>query len=188
MKVRIKNFNGDLPDYLTVVKEYEVVKEYGSESSFTIKLSNDHLAYIRLENCGYLNGGSWEVVMNREEAIRAMLDGKKVRRVGWVGGGYCMYDTTYRKPFRYIIGDCNEEMKEVWRYEEWEIVPEPKKRPMTREEVLGFIEHNHIRVSYKGNWRDKYFWDIMGLIKDYEYAYIDEKGNISEPMKFEVEE
>ena len=59
MKIRIKTYNGELPSYLTVGKEYTV---YFNHEITMIKTDDDHVAYIDINKCRYLNGGSWEVV------------------------------------------------------------------------------------------------------------------------------
>ena len=59
MKVKIKSFNGELPSYLTIGKEYDCFVNFGD-----ISFENDYggQTYIDLENCRHLKGGSWEVV------------------------------------------------------------------------------------------------------------------------------
>lgn len=59
MKIKIKNFNGELPDYLTAGKVYDV---FFNHEITMIKTDDDHIAYIDINSCKYLNGGSWEVV------------------------------------------------------------------------------------------------------------------------------
>lgn len=61
MKVKIKSFNGELPSYLTVDKEYSV---YMHDSEWgIINLGGGHIIRINcLKYCNHLNGGSWEVV------------------------------------------------------------------------------------------------------------------------------
>jgi hypothetical protein len=61
MKVKIKSFNGELPDYLTAGKEYPldaVDAYYGGY----IHDDNGKRLFIVIEDCASLNGGSWEVV------------------------------------------------------------------------------------------------------------------------------
>lgn len=60
MKVRIKNFNGELPEYLTEGKayEYKEIKEYCG--LVTVDNGCDYFTY--LNGSAHLNGGSWEVV------------------------------------------------------------------------------------------------------------------------------
>ena len=60
MKVKIESFNGELPSYLTVGKEY-VVKSRGA-FGFWIVTDNLMESYVLLNDCCLLNGGSWEVV------------------------------------------------------------------------------------------------------------------------------
>lgn len=59
MKIKIKNFNGELPDYLTVGKEYECFVNFG-DISFPDDIGVQ--IYIDMDICCHLNGGSWEVV------------------------------------------------------------------------------------------------------------------------------
>ena len=60
MKVKIKSFNGELPDYLTEDKEYEFkkLKEYCG----LVKVDNGLEYFTYLNGSCHLNGGSWEVV------------------------------------------------------------------------------------------------------------------------------
>lgn len=60
MKVRIKSFNGDLPEYLTESKEYEVKPR--SEYTFILEDDEGDLWMCLFNNCPNLNGGSWEVI------------------------------------------------------------------------------------------------------------------------------
>lgn len=61
IKVKIKDFKGELPSYLTFGKEYRVFscdKEFG-----IINLGGGHLIRINyIRDCNHLNGGSWEIV------------------------------------------------------------------------------------------------------------------------------
>lgn len=60
MKVKIKNFKGELPNYLTLYKEYEVNSiEYGG---CNIHFDNNQEHFVLFKNCSHLNGGSWEIV------------------------------------------------------------------------------------------------------------------------------
>lgn len=62
MKIKIKNYNGELPSYLTVGKEYEVV--YVNEISRTKYIlddDGDELG-LKIDDSFHLNGGSWEIV------------------------------------------------------------------------------------------------------------------------------
>ena len=62
MKVKIKSFNGELPDYLTVGKIYEVF-DYEYEYDFGY-LFDDEGAEITFKQrrSQHLNGGSWEII------------------------------------------------------------------------------------------------------------------------------
>ena len=63
MKVKIKSFNGELPDYLTLGKEYEVVSFLLDGGNCPRIVNDDGFKLILcLYSCDYLNGGSWEVV------------------------------------------------------------------------------------------------------------------------------
>lgn len=62
MKVRIKSFNDELPEYLTVGKVYEV---WTSSDLWSQGIRNDihaPLVIFNFDSCYHLNGGSWEVV------------------------------------------------------------------------------------------------------------------------------
>lgn len=60
MKVKIKSFNGELPEYLTQGKAYNA----SQRSEFTFFIEDDeHCVWMCLfDNCPNLNGGSWEIV------------------------------------------------------------------------------------------------------------------------------
>lgn len=58
MKVRIKS--GDCPSYLTVGKVYEA-RKVGKIKYFIEDDEGDDLI-CKLDNCSFLNGGSWEIV------------------------------------------------------------------------------------------------------------------------------
>ena len=65
MKVKIKSFNGNLPSYLTLGKHYEVIEpddEFFSDGLYYILDDYKDSCLIYLEDCGYLNGGKWEIV------------------------------------------------------------------------------------------------------------------------------
>lgn len=64
MKIKIKSFNGELPDYLTVGTDYEVVEsEYlGFYNLHSVYDDEDVIRVVSTTGCDYLNGGSWEIV------------------------------------------------------------------------------------------------------------------------------
>lgn len=65
MKIRIKTFNGQLPDYLTMGKVYEVTQcEVSKEISNCgwIFADNGVKSFIDFDISNHLNGGSWEIV------------------------------------------------------------------------------------------------------------------------------
>ena len=55
MKIRIRTYNGELPSYLTVGKEYTVVDV--TDCFNRILLINSGVE-IHINNCEHLNGGS----------------------------------------------------------------------------------------------------------------------------------
>lgn len=61
MKIKIKNFNGELPSYLTMGKVYDAKP---SEDKKGASLTNDwgNEIYVNLEMSCHLDDGSWEVV------------------------------------------------------------------------------------------------------------------------------
>lgn len=61
MKVKIKEYFGELPDYLTEDKLYEV-GEILDVHLFSVDDDNGDTMIIFTEDCGFLNGGSWEIV------------------------------------------------------------------------------------------------------------------------------
>ena len=62
MKIRIKSFNGELPEYLTAGRIYDVVKMPDSMHRVVINDNNGNRMSTNLYKSGYLNGGSWEIV------------------------------------------------------------------------------------------------------------------------------
>lgn len=74
---------------------------------------------------------------------------------------------------------------------EYRIKPEPKRRPMTRAEVLGFVAWNpHIVVRMCGyiRWAPAQQVSFDENSESYEWAEITESGQIGEPHKFEIDE
>ena len=63
MKVRIKSFNGELPEYLTLGKEYEVIG--GNMPYLDIVGDNGLPVLLDINDCGHLNDGTWEVIDER---------------------------------------------------------------------------------------------------------------------------
>ena len=61
MKVKIKSFNGELPDYLTLGKVYEFEK-WDDDGFGGIQDDIGLGLMINTEVCDFLNGGSWEVL------------------------------------------------------------------------------------------------------------------------------
>ena len=63
MKVKIKSFNGNLPDYLTLGKHYDVIEpdEFLGDGLYYILDDYEDSCLIYFEDCGYLNGGEWEI-------------------------------------------------------------------------------------------------------------------------------
>lgn len=61
MKIKIKSFNGELPDYLTEGKVYEVLYRVWDGMYL---INNDKMkgVVIDMDHCAQLDGGEWEVV------------------------------------------------------------------------------------------------------------------------------
>ena len=60
MKVKIKSFNDELPDYFKVDKVYDANQR--SEFTFFIEDDEGCIWMCIFNNCPNLNGGSWEIV------------------------------------------------------------------------------------------------------------------------------
>lgn len=86
---------------------------------------------------------------------------------------------------KFLNGDLFYETEEWNHYEE---IKEPKKRLMTRNEVLGFVEYNHIVVKLDEDIVPKTTFMLKNNIDLYQYATITADGIIGEWKKFEVEE
>lgn len=62
MKIKIKSFNGVLPDFLSIDDEHEI-EHIGKDGFYHIYIrSIDEYICVNMENCRYLNGESWEIV------------------------------------------------------------------------------------------------------------------------------
>ena len=112
---------------------------------------------------------------------------KKVKRIvlDTIEDGSCMaVGETHNKSF------FNNGGYSVVYYSHYEEIKEPTKRPMTREEVLAFIEYNHIliRSSDEDTPRSKGFYELNCDMSEYQYATITEDGKIGDWEKFEVKE
>lgn len=123
-----------------------------------------------------------------KENIIDMLNGHKLisdklnGEVYWNGGVFCVNDTGTEIPIDHNFVE--------WVHDGWHRKPEPKMRPMTHDEILGFIAHTPNIVVNKGDseWVPSQYHEFIYHSSKYRWAYIDEKGNIGEPHKFEVEE
>lgn len=62
MKVKIKNFNGELPSCFREVVEYVVCSADIDLDGGWVVGDDDEDHYILINGCSYLNGGSWEIV------------------------------------------------------------------------------------------------------------------------------
>ena len=60
MKVKIKNFVGELPEYFTIDKAYDA--KHRSEHTFFLDDDEGYRLLCLYNNCPNLNGGSWEIV------------------------------------------------------------------------------------------------------------------------------
>jgi len=61
MKIRIKTHNGELPSYLTVGKVYPLDTTNGLGSG-NIYDDDGERIFVQIDECAFLNGGSWELV------------------------------------------------------------------------------------------------------------------------------
>ena len=60
MKVKIKSFVGELPEYFKIDEVYDV--KHRSEYTFFLDDDEGYRWVCLYNNCPNLNGGSWEVV------------------------------------------------------------------------------------------------------------------------------
>ena len=124
--------------------------------------------------------------MTKREMIEAVLAGKTVVNDE---GDYMVYDEDECPPFSYKYKDGTlVSMGNSWD-DNWHIKMPPKKRPMTREEVLGFLANTRgIVVRRQGqDWLLGAGWAFIDL-REYRWATITPDGKIGEPHAFEVEE
>ena len=77
---------------------------------------------------------------------------------------------------------------DTWIWPNYERIPEPEKRLMTRKEILGFIAWNpHIVIRIKDEMpQTSIHFNFMSDIPIYSWAPITEAGEIGEWNKFEV--
>lgn len=61
MKVKIKSYNGELPDCFKLDEIYILDNVFNMDGGY-IYTDDGCSNYISLNDCAYLNGGSWEVV------------------------------------------------------------------------------------------------------------------------------
>ena len=63
MKIKIKIYNGKLPEYLTTDGVYRVQQECELSPQFIYDdTGSGTRVYFLMGNCPHLNGGTWEVV------------------------------------------------------------------------------------------------------------------------------
>lgn len=126
-----------------------------------------------------------------KENIIDMLDGHRLVSDEFGGEVYFDDDSTFTHDDVADGGASTiDQLSDMWKHDGWNRKTEKKTRLMTYNEALGFIEHtNNIVVRWQKNrWVNKGYYFFDGTdIDDYEWAEIDEKGNIGEPHKFEVE-
>ena len=125
--------------------------------------------------------------MTIREMIDAMLAGKTLVRPNGAKAYYDPDDADCR-PWVYV-GFKKERMVNGWDYPDWSIKPEPKKRPMTREEVIGFcINTPGIVVRFdKVEWGHPGMMDYSWTPNDYDWAIMNIKGRIiGGPHTFDV--
>lgn len=76
----------------------------------------------------------------------------------------------------------------IWKH--WKEIPNPKMRPMTRNEVLKFVLNNHHKLLIRVNnhsWSPALTLYYLADLSNYEYIFICELDNNERPKKFEVE-
>ena len=69
MKVKVKSFNGELPEYLIEDKEYEIEFIMLDSVFITTDFDDHEYVCITLNNCKHLNGGDWEIINNKFERV-----------------------------------------------------------------------------------------------------------------------
>ncbi|MED6004926.1 MULTISPECIES: hypothetical protein [Enterobacteriaceae] len=60
MNIKIKTFNGELPNYLTLDKEYEVISLLSRGAIFLDDDGNERMTLFKRSE--HLNGGEWELI------------------------------------------------------------------------------------------------------------------------------
>jgi len=109
------------------------------------------------------------------------------------------YSDDFDNPWRFKSldeKDCDSiEMDLSWRCDDWELIPEPKLRQMTRQEMVAFIVENRgnimVRIDEGSSWDFPEFYGYTDLLEDYQYCYFTiEKGAMvfGEAKSFMIEE
>jgi len=124
--------------------------------------------------------------MTIREMIDAMLAGETLIRPNGVTAYYDPDDTDFG-PWVYV-GWGKARMVVAWYYTDWSIKPEPKKRPMTREEIIGFCANTPgIVVRFdKGDWVLPRMISFSEDPSEYDWTTVDIHGHYGEPHKFDV--
>jgi hypothetical protein len=127
--------------------------------------------------------------MTKREMVEAMLAGKTLTAKYPDSEGY--WTEEYGPTFT-VCGPSGEVPfgSDCWDFD-WTIKPEPKKRLMTRDEVLGFIANTPgLLVKREGNeYQPASYWGYHEGVEYDLYKIVDLQGNtIKGPCRFEVEE
>lgn len=61
MKIKIKSYNGELPNYLTLNKEYECEVSASKRGAIFVD-DNGELCAVKIKKSCHLNGGDWELI------------------------------------------------------------------------------------------------------------------------------
>jgi len=124
---------------------------------------------------------------DRKEMLDALLAGKTLRNK-W-SGKFLYMDTEYRNgPFVCDTGNgVIVRMESSWdEWSQYEIDERPVERPMTRDEVLGFITNTPgVKVAAGGTFHHPGMWDYRSPVSEYTYVIVDINGaTIDGPKRF----
>jgi hypothetical protein len=124
--------------------------------------------------------------------VEAMLAGKTLVDTA---GREATYDPDHEEgPFAAtrVTDGVKVRMLSGWGQQDWQIKPEPKRRLMIRDEMLGFLANTpgvEMRCTNGKLWRLPSWFSLNEDVAQYEYKIVDLQGNtIKGPCWFEVEE
>jgi len=108
---RIKELEENKDRYIIIENNYNCTDCYFFDKDFCELIDCKKGVYRKIE------------AITREEAIKVMVEGKKVRPLRYKEcRGYACYDPNYSIPFRWVEHESSLSLKGVWHHKEWVII------------------------------------------------------------------